>query len=90
MLSFPAPGWCLAVDVPAHLPDLEALFRRLDDAVAAAGGRVYLSKDARLGPEHLRAMYPDLDKWQAVRDSMDPEHRIQSDMSRRLALTPRS
>ena len=86
-LSFPTRGWTLAFDVSADAsPGLGALLDRLDERVAAANGRVYLAKDARLRPELLGVMYPRLDEWRAVRASADPHGRLASDMARRLRL----
>lgn len=87
MLSFPLGGWTLAVDLPATDARVFILLDELDEAVAAAGGRVYLAKDARLRPELLSTMYPRLDEWRIVKQSVDPAGVFQSDLSRRLRLT---
>lgn len=87
-LSFPRPGWSLAVDLP-HTPGLASVLDGLDGRVAAAGGAVYLAKDARLRPRHLAEMYPRLEQWRQIRDAMDPLGRFRSDLDRRLELTGR-
>jgi decaprenylphospho-beta-D-ribofuranose 2-oxidase len=86
-LSFPRPGWTLAMDLPATGGKrLARALDHLDQAVAEAGGALYLAKDSRLRPELLPAMYPRLDQWRRQRDRLDPEHRFASDLSRRIQL----
>ena len=86
LLAFPQSGWTLAMDLPARWRGLRELTHALDVLVAQAGGRVYLAKDARLAPDLLPVMYPEIDDWRAIRAELDPDGRFRSDLGRRLGL----
>lgn len=88
-LSFPLPGWTLALDLPLPAPGLGRILDRADELVAAAGGRVYLAKDARLRAEALAAMYPRLPEWRETQARLDPAGLMQGDLARRLRVTGR-
>jgi decaprenylphospho-beta-D-ribofuranose 2-oxidase len=88
-LSFPIRGWTLALDLPRAAPGIAPALRRCDELVAEAGGRVYLTKDARLAPATVEAMYPRLEEWRAVRDGVDPDRRWRSDLALRTGLVRR-
>ncbi len=85
MMSFPMEGYTLALDFPISkriFPFLD----ELDEVVAELGGRVYLTKDARLQPEMLRRMYPNLDQFKALLTQLDPEGKVRSLQSERLGI----
>ncbi|MFF1612361.1 FAD-binding protein [Amycolatopsis sp. NPDC058278] len=84
-MSFPAPGWTIAVDFPIKA-GLDRLCIDLDERVLDMGGRLYLAKESRASAETIRQMYPRLEEWRKVRQSVDPEGVFASDMSRRLEL----
>lgn len=84
LLSFPIEGWTLSVDVPLGVAGLRQLLDTFDQWVIEAGGRGYLAKDSRMRPDVFRAMYPEFDRWDAIRRELDPECRWRSDLARRL------
>lgn len=85
-LSFPSPGWTLAVDIPASSEGLARLLDAFDEQVVHAGGRVYLAKDARLRPSLMKKMYPRLAEFQSLRRTIDPERQFSSHLATRLGL----
>ena len=87
MLSFPSEGYTLALDFPAK-QSVFALLDRLDQVVLEHGGRIYLTKDARMSAHTFRSGYPALKQWQQIAAEHDPEGRWQSTQSQRLSIHP--
>jgi len=84
-LSFPRAGYTLAVDVQAT-DDALRLCDALDAVVTAAGGRVYLTKDARMSRETFVAGYPDLGSFEVVREKYGASGHFVSAQSQRLGI----
>lgn len=82
MLSFPRAGTNLALDFPNRGAATHALFARLDAIVAAAGGRLYPAKDARMPGTLFRSGYPRLTEFMSY---VDP--RFSSSFWRRVNTT---
>ncbi|MGL3105694.1 FAD-binding oxidoreductase [Bradyrhizobium sp. BR 1432] len=83
ILSFPLPGYTLALDFPLR-GDILNFLDEIDRLVVAAGGRLYLAKDARQSRATLAAGYPALQRFNAIRKSLDPAGTIRSKLSQRL------
>jgi FAD/FMN-containing dehydrogenase len=85
LLSFPMPGYTLALDFPATPASL-ALLDELDAIVANHGGRIYLAKDARTSAAAVAAGYERLDAFREVRRRWGLDGKYSSLQSRRLDL----
>ena len=80
---FPGKGFTLALDFPVKAGLLEFL-DELDQIVLEYGGRLYMSKDARMKPDVLRRGYPDLKKFKDIvrkynarrKDPFDPVRQV--------------
>lgn len=86
LIGFPMEGYTLALDFPLR-PGLFEFLDELDKLVLRYGGRIYMSKDARMKPDILQAGYKDLPRFQSILKKYDPEGRIRSIQSDRLLLT---
>jgi decaprenylphospho-beta-D-ribofuranose 2-oxidase len=87
LISFPTEGYTLALDFPVR----DGLFKFLDELdkiVLNYGGRLYMSKDARMKPEVLKAGYPRLEEFKRIINKYNPKGKIRSTQSDRLQLTP--
>jgi decaprenylphospho-beta-D-ribofuranose 2-oxidase len=85
-LSFPIPGWTLAADVPAAVPGLLEVLDKLDEEVAANGGRLYLAKDSRQSSKMFRQSYPRHSKSQDALTALGRLHPCASDISFRTGV----
>jgi FAD/FMN-containing dehydrogenase len=68
LLSFPRPGWTLALDFPGRGEATLSLLEKLDAVVRTHGGRVYPAKDARMSALTFRAGFPE---WKAFSAHVD-------------------
>ncbi len=78
LMSFSGKGVTIALDFPWSRNVLEKL-PRLDDIVAAAGGRLYPAKDARMSGANFRRYFP---QWQELLPFID--RRFSSSFWRRV------
>lgn len=69
LLSFTGAGISCALGFPNQGSRTLALMADLDAIVAAAGGRLYPAKDARMPPAMFRASFP---RWQEFAAHVDP------------------
>ena len=83
-LSFPMPGWTLAVDVPAAVPGLLEILDQLDKEVALVGGRLYLAKDSRQSALMFAKSYKNLKVCSKVFKELDPYGKMHSTLRMRL------
>jgi decaprenylphospho-beta-D-ribofuranose 2-oxidase len=86
IISFPTEGYTLALDFPVRDGLLEFL-DELDQIVLRYGGRLYMSKDARMKPEILIQGYSGLKKFKEIVRKYNPDGKIHSILSDRLLLT---
>jgi decaprenylphospho-beta-D-ribofuranose 2-oxidase len=88
VLSHAVDGWSLALDFPVgrSRDDLWRLTGELTEQVVAAGGRFYFAKDAVLKPADVERSYgrERLDRFLAIKDRLDPDGTLTSDLWRRI------
>lgn len=84
LLSFPAPGFTLAIDFINNIP-AQTTIMALNNLITQVGGKVYLAKDRLLTPEQFRAQYPQHDHFRDILQQLALP--ISSNLSRRLGIT---
>ena len=86
LISFPMEGCTLALDFPVRA-DLFPFLDELDSIVLDYGGRLYLTKDARMKPEVFWKGYPGSRRFYELVKKYNPEYRFRSMQSDRLRIT---
>lgn len=86
LISFPMEGLTLALDFPVK-KGLFTFLDELDKIVLDLGGRIYLSKDARMEQEMFWKGYPNAAIFLERVKKYNPDYRFQSLQSRRLNIT---
>ena len=84
-LSFPEEGYTLALDFKMD-STLFAFLDRLDDIVLNYGGKLYLTKDARMSEQMFKQSYPQWQEFQKIRYQYDAHKAFNSLQSIRLGL----
>ncbi|MBX2955406.1 MAG: FAD-binding oxidoreductase [Cyclobacteriaceae bacterium] len=84
-ISFNMEGYTLALDIPINAK-LFAFLDELDIMVKEYGGRIYLTKDARMKAEIFHSTYPNASRFTSFLSEIDPEKKIVSSLSRRLSI----
>jgi decaprenylphospho-beta-D-ribofuranose 2-oxidase len=84
-LSFPFPGYTLALDLPVR-PGLVEFLRETDQLLLDYAGRIYFAKDATSTAEAFARMYPRLEEFRKSRSKLDPRGRLSSSLGRRLRI----
>ncbi len=87
LISFPTEGYTLALDFPVR-KGLFGFLDELDAIVLRYGGRLYLSKDARMKPEIFWQSYPTAQQFVDVVKKYNPKFSINSVQAQRLHITP--
>ena len=83
-LSFPIPGWTLAIDMPANIHNLNNVLDKIDHMVVDAGGRIYLAKDSRQSSDIFKKSYPRIKEWLKIKKELDPNEIFMSDSFKRI------
>ncbi len=86
LIAFPMEGYTLALDIPIR-DNLFSFLDELDALVLKSGGRLYMSKDARMKATVLKESYPRLDEFKEIIKKYDPDKKFHSLLSDRLLLT---
>jgi len=82
-LSFPEEGYTVTFDFKVD-NKIFSVLDILDKKVLEYGGKIYLTKDARMKKEVFQNSYKNIDKFLAVKNKLDPNCIFKSEQYKRL------
>lgn len=85
LISFPRQGYTLALDFPVR-KGLFAFLDELDEVVLQYGGRLYLSKDARMKKDVFWQSYPNAQRFAEIVKAYNGDKIFHSVQSERLGI----
>jgi len=90
-ISFSEDGYSLNFEIhpkKRHVGKSREVVDRLVAAVARYGGKLHLAKDQVLTPEQFRSLYPRYERLLDLKQRLDPEGLLATDLARRVGLCP--
>ncbi len=85
-LSFPMEGYTMAFDFAVNRK-VFALLDMLDQVIIEFGGRVYLTKDARMNAAVFANTYKNSELFKKLKSKFNPNNKYQSLQSRRIGIS---
>lgn len=83
LLSFPIEGYTISLDFKVSAT-LFPFLERLDEIVLKFGGRLYLTKDARMNLNMMMAGYPRLKEFQKILNTVNSNNKFTSAQRERI------
>ncbi len=87
LLPFPLEGYSITMDIPKNnskIKEQVKMFYEMNECVIKYGGRIYLGKTPVLNSDQFHEMYPNLGKFLAIKEKVDPNNLFESNMFRRI------
>ena len=91
LLSFSEDGYSLNFDFhPNNHNEVESrrAVERIIEATARLGGKIHLAKDQVMTPEQFARIYPRHSEFLEIKQRLDPDGLLTSDLAKRVGLLP--
>ena len=82
--AYQQPSVCIHFTWKPDWAGVKPVLKAIENALAPFGVRPHWGKITTLKPEYIRAQYPMLSKFMALRDTLDPLHKFENAFTKRL------